>query len=175
MTPWTVAHQASLSIINSRSLLKLMFIESVLPSNYLILCCPLLLLLSIFPRIRVFSKLSALSIRWPEYWSFGFSITPCNSFPLGLTGLITLLSSESQESSPAPQFESINSSALSLLYGEHKDGEVFNISWSTSIPAINSEAEKKNNRMLNSSKSFCFVTVTSFPVCECVLSRFSHV
>ena len=152
-----------------------MSIESVRPSNHLILCRPLFLLLSIFPRIRVFSKLSALSIRWPEYWSFGFSITPCNSFPLGLTGLITLLSSESQESSPEPQFESINSSALSLLYGEHKDGEVFNISWSTSIPAINSEAEKKNNRMLNSSKSFCFVTVTSFPVCECVLSRFSHV
>ena len=75
-TPWTTARQASLSITNSRSLLKPMCIESVMPSNHLILCCPLLLLPSIFPHIRVFSNESALSIKWPKYWSFSFSISP---------------------------------------------------------------------------------------------------
>ena len=74
VTPWTAARQASLSITNSQSLLKLMSIESVMPSNHLILCHPLLLLPSIFPRIRVFSNESALSIRWPKYWSFSFSM-----------------------------------------------------------------------------------------------------
>ena len=77
-TPWTAARQASLSITNSRNLLKLMSIESVIPSNHLILCCPLLLLPSIFPRIRVFSYESVLRIRWPKYWSFIFSISPSN-------------------------------------------------------------------------------------------------
>ena len=72
-TPWTAAHQASLSITSSRSLPKFMSIESVMPSNYLILCCPLFLLPSIFPSIRVFSNESALRIRWPKYWSFSFS------------------------------------------------------------------------------------------------------
>ena len=74
-TPWTTARQASLSIINSQSLLKLMSIESVMPSNHLTLCCPLLLLPSIFPSIRVFSNESALRIKWPKYWSFNFSTT----------------------------------------------------------------------------------------------------
>ena len=73
-TPWTAAHQASLSITNSQSLLKLISIESVMPSNHLILCCPLLLLPSIFPTIRVFSNESVLRIWWPKYWSFSFSI-----------------------------------------------------------------------------------------------------
>ena len=82
-TPWTIAHQASLSIADSQSLLKLMFIESGMPSNHLILCCPLLLLPSIFPSIRVFSNKSVLRIRWPEYWSFSFSISPSNEY-LGL-------------------------------------------------------------------------------------------
>ena len=77
MTPWTAAHQASLSITNSRSLPKLMSIESVMPSNYFILC-PLLLPPSIFPSIRVFSNESAVCIRWPKYWSFSFSISPFN-------------------------------------------------------------------------------------------------
>ena len=77
-TPWTAAHQASLSITNSRSLPKLMSIESVMPSNHLILCCPLLLLPSIFPSIRVFSNESALHIRWPKYWSFSFNFSPSN-------------------------------------------------------------------------------------------------
>ena len=79
-TPWTVAHQASLSFTNSRSLLKRMSIESVMPSNHLILCCPLLLLPSIFPGIRVFSNGSVLHCRWPKYWSFSFSISPSNEY-----------------------------------------------------------------------------------------------
>ena len=79
--PWTVAHQASLSITNSRSLLKLMSIESVMPFNHLILYRPLLLLPSIFPSIRVFSNESVLHIRWPKYWSFSFSVSPFNEYP----------------------------------------------------------------------------------------------
>ena len=77
-TPWTAAHQASLSITNSWSLLKLMYIESVMPSNHLILCCPLFLLPSIFPSIRVFSSESSLHIRWPKCRSFRFNINPSN-------------------------------------------------------------------------------------------------
>jgi len=84
-TPWTVACQASLSITNSRSLLKLMSIRSVMPSSHLILCCPLLFLPSIFPSIRVFSNESVLHIRWPEYWSFSSSISPSNEY----SGLIS--------------------------------------------------------------------------------------
>jgi len=84
-TPWTAAHQASLSITNSRSLLKLMSIVSVMPSNHLILCHPLILPPSIFPSIRVFSNESALCIRWPKYWSFSFNISPSNEY----SGLIS--------------------------------------------------------------------------------------
>ena len=83
--PWTAARQASLSITNSRSLLKLMSIKSVMPSNHLILRCPLLLLPSIFPSIRVFLNESALRIRWPKYWSFSFNISPSNEY----SGLIS--------------------------------------------------------------------------------------
>jgi len=83
VTPWTAAHQASLSITNSWSLLKLMCIESVMPSNHLILLCPLLLLPSIFPSIRVFSSESVFCIRWAKCWSFSFSISPSNEY-LGL-------------------------------------------------------------------------------------------
>ena len=79
-TPWTAARQASLSITNSRNLLKLMSIVSVMPFNHLILCHPLLLLPSIFPSIRVFSSVSVLHIRWPKYWSFSFSIGPSNDY-----------------------------------------------------------------------------------------------
>ena len=82
-TPWTATLQASLSITNSWSLLRLVSIESVMPSNYLILCCPLRLLPSIFPSIRVFSNESVLCIRWPEYWGFSFSISPSSEY-LGL-------------------------------------------------------------------------------------------
>ena len=93
MTPWAAAHQTSLSFI-SQSLFKFMSIESVMPSNYLILCRPLLFLPSIFPSIRVFSNESALCIRWPKSWNFSFtSVLPVNiqdQFPLGLTGLSSL-------------------------------------------------------------------------------------
>ena len=85
MTPWTAAHQTSLSITNSQSLLKLMSIELVMPSNYLILCHPLLLLPSIFPNVRVFSSELVLHMRWPEYWSFSFSISASNEY----SGLIS--------------------------------------------------------------------------------------
>ena len=84
-TPWTAALQASLSITNSRSLLKLMSIELVMPSNHLILCCPLLLPPSIFPSIRIFSNESVPHTRWPKYWSFSFSISPSNEY----SGLIS--------------------------------------------------------------------------------------
>ena len=80
VTPWTAAHQASLSIINSQSLLKLISFESVMPSNHLILCRPLLPLPSIFPSIRVSSNKSVLHIKWPQYWSFSFSISPSNEY-----------------------------------------------------------------------------------------------
>ena len=83
--PWTAARQASLSITNSQSLLKLMSIKSAMPSNNLTLCHPLLFLPSIFPRIRVFSKEAVLCIRWPKYWSFSFSISPSNEY----SGLIS--------------------------------------------------------------------------------------
>ena len=85
VTPWTAARQASLSFTISRSLLKLMSIESVMPSHHLILCFPLLLLSSIFPSIRVFSSESALHIRWPKYWGFSFSISSSNKY----SGLIS--------------------------------------------------------------------------------------
>ena len=86
VTPWTTAHQASLSITNSQTLPKLMSIESVMPSDHLILCCPLFPPPSIFPSIRVFSNESALHIRWPKYWSFSFNISPSNEH----SGLISL-------------------------------------------------------------------------------------
>ena len=113
---------ATLSFTIYLSLLKLMSMESVMPSNHLILCHPLLFLPSIFPSIRVFSNESALHIRWPKYWSFSFSISPFNEYSrlnsfridwFDLPGVQGTL----KESCPAPQFESINSSALSLLYG----------------------------------------------------------
>ena len=95
-TPWTVACQASLSNTNSQSLLKLMSIKSVMPSNHLIICHPLLLLPSIFANIKVFSNESVLCTRWPKYWSFSFSISPSNEhpglIPLGWTGWISLQS-----------------------------------------------------------------------------------
>ena len=119
-TPWTAARQASLSITISWSLLKLMSIESVMPSSHLILCRLPLLLPSVFPSIRVFSNESVFHIRWPKYWSFSFSMSPSNEY----SGLISfridwfdlLAVQGTLESSPAPQFKSINSSALSFLY-----------------------------------------------------------
>ena len=112
--------QASPSTANSWSLLKLMSIESVMPSNYLILCRPLLLPPSIFPSIRVFSNESVLHIRWPKYWSFSFNISPSNKY----SGLISfrmywldlLAGQGTLKSSPTQLFKSINSLALSFLY-----------------------------------------------------------
>ena len=119
-TLWTAGCQASLSITNSRSLLKLTSIELVMPSNHLIICHSLLLLPSVFSSIRIFSNKSVLHIRWPKYWSFSFSISPSNEY----SGLISfridwldlLAPRTSKEFSPTPQFRSINSSALSFLY-----------------------------------------------------------
>ena len=121
-TPWNVAHQPSLSITNSWSLLKLMSIKLVMVSIHIILCHPFLLPPSVFPGIRVLSNESVLHIRWPRYWSFSFNISPSNEY----SGLISfrmdwldLLAVQgiAQKSSPTPQFKSISSSVLSLLYG----------------------------------------------------------
>ena len=120
LTPWTSAHQASLSITNSRSSRKLISIELVMPYNLLILCHPLLLPPSIFPSIRVFSNESVLHIKWPKYWSFSFNINPSNehsgliSFTMDWLDLLAVQGT--LKSSPTPHFKSINSSALSLLY-----------------------------------------------------------
>ena len=119
-TSWTITHQAPLSSTISQSLLKFMSIKLVMLSNNLILCCSLLILPSVFPSTRVFSNKSALCIRRPKYWSFSFSISPSNEH----SGLISLridwldlfaVQEILQESSLAPQFKSINSSALNLL------------------------------------------------------------
>ena len=119
VTAWTEACQASLSITNSRSLPKLMSIESMMPSNHLILCRPLLLLPSILPSITVFSNESVLRIKWPKDWSLRFSVCPFNEY----SGLISfridwldLLEVHSQESSPTPQFKGNNSLVLRFIY-----------------------------------------------------------
>ena len=120
VTPWIAAHQASLSIIKSWSSPKLMSIKSVMPSSHLILRRPLLLLPLIPPSIGVFSNESTLRMKWPQYWSFNFSISPSNEH----SGLISFRMDwldlcsprHSQESSPTPQFKSINSSMLSFLF-----------------------------------------------------------
>ena len=114
--PWTAACQASLSITNSRSLLKPMSIESVMPSSHLILSRLLLLPPSIFPSIRVFCSELVLCIRWPMYWSFSFSISPSNEYSGLISFRVDWLDRDSQEFSQTLQFKSINSSALSFLY-----------------------------------------------------------
>ena len=119
-TTWIAAHQASLSITNSRSSLRFTSIESVMPSSHLILFCPLLLLPPIPPSIRVFSNVSNLRTRWPKYWSFSFSIIPSKEHPglisFGMDWLDLLADQETLKSLPTPQFKSINSSALSFLH-----------------------------------------------------------
>ena len=118
-TPWTAAHQASLSITSPRTLHIFMSIESVMPSNHLILCRPLLLP-SVVPRIRVFSSESTLRIRWPKYWSFSFSISPSNEYSgliyFRMNWLDLFAVQWTQESSSTPQFKSISYSVLSFLY-----------------------------------------------------------
>ena len=116
--PWTAALQAPLSSTISWSLLKFMSVEFVMPSNYLILCHPLIVLPSIFPSMRIFSNELAVRISWPGYWSFGFTISPSNEysgwFHLKLSGLISLQSKGLSRVFPAPQFKSINSLVLRL-------------------------------------------------------------
>ena len=114
-TSWTAVRQASLSITNFLSFLKLMSIHSMMPSNRLILCHPLLLLSSMFPSIRVFSNESVLPIRWPKYWSF-LPMNIQDLFPLGRTGLISLWSKGLSRIFSSTTFQSINSSVLSFLY-----------------------------------------------------------
>ena len=148
-TPWTAACQASLSFTISWSFLKLMSIESVMPSNHLILGHPLLLP-SIPPSIRVFSNESVLHIRWPTYWSFSFSISPSNEYP----GLISfridwfdlLEIHGTLKSFPTPQFKSISSSVLSLLYGstlksthnywKNLSSDYTNLHWKSDVSAF---------------------------------------
>ena len=117
-TARTAACQASLSITNSQSLTKFMSIESVMPSNHLTLCRPLLLLPSIFPSIRVCSNESTLHIRWPKYWSFSFNISPSNEHPglisFRMDWLDLLAVQGTLKSFPTPQYKSINSSVLSF-------------------------------------------------------------
>ena len=120
-TVWTAAHQVSLSFTSSWSLLKLMSIESVMPSNHFVLCCPLLLLSSVFPSIRVFSSELALHIKWPKYWSFSFSIGPSNEY----SGLISFRIDWFDLAVPGTlksllqhrSLKSINSLALTFLCG----------------------------------------------------------
>ena len=120
VTQWTAAHQASLSITSYQSLLKLVSIKLMMPSNHLILCHPLLHPPSIFPSIRVFSNESVLHIRWPKYWSFSFSLSPSHEY----SGLISFRMDwldlfavqGTLECSPKPEFKSINSLALIFLY-----------------------------------------------------------
>ena len=119
VTPWIAARQASLSITNCQSSLRLTSIESVMPSSHLILCLPLFLLPPIPPSIRVFPKGSTLRMRWSKYWSFSFNISPSKEYPglisFRMDWLELLTGQGTQESSPTPQFKSINSSVLSFL------------------------------------------------------------
>ena len=149
-TPWTEACQASLFITNSWSLLKLMFIEWEMPSNHLILCCPLFLLSSIFPSIRVFSDESVFRIRWPKYWSFSFSISPSNEY----SGLISfrmdwldlLAFQETPKSLLQHQFKIISSLVLSFLYSpiltsihdywKNQSFDQMNFCWQSNVSAF---------------------------------------
>ena len=147
VTPWKAVGQASLSIINSWSILKLKFIESVVLSNHLILCRPLPLPPSIFPIIRVFSNESILRIWWPKYQSFSFSISPSNEYS-GLisfrTDCLDLFAVQGiLKSSPTPQFKSINSSALSFIYSptltlicDYGKNHSFDCDWQSNVSAF---------------------------------------
>ena len=164
-TPWTAAHQASLSFPISQSLLNLMRIELMMPFNHLILCFhPLLLMLSIFPSIRVFSDDLVLCIRWPKYWGFSFSMSPSNeysgliSFRIDCFDLLAV-----QESSPIPLFESTISLGLSFLYPlqcscleNPRDGGAW---WAAVSGVAQSRTQLKR---LSSSSSFLYsITLTS--------------
>ena len=155
VTPWIAARQASLSITNSWSLPKLMCIESVRPSSYLILCRPLLLLPPIPPSIRVFSSESALRMRWPKYWSFSFSISPANehpgliSFRMDWLDLLAVQGTLKKESSPTPQgvkfsfllyiFISFDKCIQLFKHHQHQDTEEFHHSKAFSHAAFHSQ------------------------------------
>ena len=151
MTPWTAAHQASLSFTISQSLLRFMSIESVMLPNHLILCRPLLLLYSVFPRIRVFSNELTLHIRWPKYWGFSFSITSSNEY----SGFISFridwfdlpaVQGTLKKFSLALQFKGITSLVLSLLYGliltsihdyrKNRSFDYTNLCWQSDVSAF---------------------------------------
>ena len=144
-TPWTAARQASLSITSSRSLLKLMSTESVMPSNHLILCRPLLLLPSIFPSIRVFSNESVLRIRWPNYWSFSFSISPSDEYsgliPLGgmsvfyIASIVYMCQSQPPNSSRLQSFPASGSFPMSQFFTS--GGQSIRVSASASVLPVN--------------------------------------
>ena len=150
VTPWTAACQPSLSFTNSWSLLKLMLIESVMPFSHLILCRPLLLVPSIFPSIKVFSNESVLHIRWPNYWSFSFSISPSHeysgriSFRMDLLDLLAVQGT--LKSLPTPQFKSISSLVLSFLcsptptsvheYWKNHGFDLMDVCWQSNVSAF---------------------------------------
>ena len=117
MSPWTAAHQASLSITNSRSFLKLICIELVMPSNHLILCCPLLLLPSIFCSTRVFSNESVLRTRWPKFWSFSFSISSSSEYSGMISFRIDWLDLLAVQGTLKSLLQHHSSKASILLYG----------------------------------------------------------
>ena len=149
-TPWIAARQASLSITNSRSSLRLMSIESVMPSSHLILSRPPLLLTPIPPSIRVVSNESTLHMRWPKYWSFSFRISPSKKSRVDLlqNGLVGSPCSprDSQQSSPIPQFKSINSLVLSFLHSptltsihDHRKNHILDetdLCWQSNVSAF---------------------------------------
>ena len=151
VTPWTAASQASLSITNSWTLLKLMSIEVVMQTNNLILCCPFLNLPSIFPNIRVFSNESALHIRWPKYWSFTFSISPSNKYAglisfrmawldlLAVQGTVkSLLQHHSSKSTNSPVLSFLYSPTLTSLhdYWRNHSFDLMDLCWQSNVSAF---------------------------------------
>ena len=170
VTPCTVGHQASLSIINSWSLLILMSTEWVMPSKHLILCLPSHLLASVFPSIRDFSSESVLPISWPNYWNFSFSISPSNeysgliSFRMDMFDFLTVQGTLNEESSPAPQFKCINFSALSFLHSPnvtpiHAPGETIALTRQTFVGKIMSLLRNMLSRLV----------ITFLPRSKCLL------
>ena len=162
VSPWTTAHQASPSITNSRSLLKLMSIESVMPSNHLILCCSLLFLPSIFLRIRIFSNESALHIRWPKYWSFSFNISPSNehsaliSFRMDWLDLLAVqgtLKSFLQHHGSKDQFFCAQ---LSVCSNSHTQGKEMQKSKMVVWGGLTKSCEKRSQKQRRKRKTYPF-------------------
>ena len=177
-TPWTAACQTSLSITNSQSLLKLMSIESMMPSNHLILCHPLLLLSSIFPSIRVFSNESVLCIRWPKYWNFRFNISPSNEH----SGLISfrmdwlnLLAVQGTLKSPLPHHNSkasiLQRSAFFLVqrsYPYMTTGKTITLTRQTFVSKVMSLIFNMLSRLVifSSKEKVSFNFMAAVPICS---------